>query len=901
MKPTEGEQSKDESRVAGNERQIAHLGLARGADAEQQRDLGDPASARDKRNGDLKLRFEAASPQAKPTDGGFSVGTEASRQIADSGGEQSAEDRVGRPRDDGPVQRHSDHSASPHIAAREHGVRGRAASHQSGDQLERMTEVGVEGDDDVAASGSEPRREGGAHPQIRTMRDGSEQRMSFAQARKDLSGSIGGSVIDDKNLVLSADGSQRRRDEQLDHGRLVERGREHGQTGHAAVSAHGGPKRFWWRNLQRMSWERSEIPLFASILIVGAAIRLFWVIALPVLPESDFQTFYDMARLIGTGHWWPDSYGWQFQGPGYPLVLAPFSLVGDGLGPIRAANVLMQLGTIACAWWLARRLFGVPVASVTAFVVALFPGLWEYSSLVAAENIAMLLLTALAALLAGARIAGTRDRKQLLLLGVLACLLAFARPAYLFFLPLVGIAIIWDARAAWRHHAAWYLLGVLAVFAPIAQANLAQGGSLLPLANAGYQLWLVSNEKAEGHWFPADQEDDYPFRGLMGPEDPAGGFAFGGEISAAQQKLAFQFVAANPGAAAVGLGIRHQINWATDGQGLAATVGRAAPEWLQRVPPISMLAGLTANYHAAVVALALLGALRLRRRADVLRTLIMPLGYVLLIYLPAAAGDRLHTPALPLLAVLAVAGVASAPAAVLVAAVSLCAATFLAPMAAAVLIWPIVVVPLLCQAVPWVAARARAFAARSRRALGVAALGALLVPVVGVVAIHDAAIGAVAEIAAAAPEGWDGYQMRGGAQQPVALLLRPSPAPAGLVKVSYPDAAVLHFSDTPRSGDVIGARRRFTGLESGKSYRFYVQIYDPAVSGEQLTVVVDGHVVWTGGGMSDTGAGWHYISLPWRTEDDSVSVDVERRAGTELGANQSADVLIRSVHLYQKY
>src|SRR4051794_458485 len=77
---------------------------------------------------------------------------------------------------------------------------------------------------------------------------------------------------------------------------------------------------------------RLELAALPMILLLAAGVRLAWIALAPVPPESDFASFYRMARLIAAGNWPSRSYGWINRGPGYPLFLAlVVGLPGDSL------------------------------------------------------------------------------------------------------------------------------------------------------------------------------------------------------------------------------------------------------------------------------------------------------------------------------------------------------------------------------------------------------------------------------------------------------------------------------------------------------------------------------------------------------------------------------------------
>ena len=150
-----------------------------------------------------------------------------------------------------------------------------------------------------------------------------------------------------------------------------------------------------------VEWARSVRLELVAILLVAIVIRLGWVLIGAVPPESDYATFEQMATVIRSGSWWPESYGWVFQGPVYPTLLALVPALGDdGLTGIRLLNTLMQAATVACVYAAARHRFGVRSGLVAAGLSALLPGMWLFTPLLAAENLAMLLVAVISLCLA---------------------------------------------------------------------------------------------------------------------------------------------------------------------------------------------------------------------------------------------------------------------------------------------------------------------------------------------------------------------------------------------------------------------------------------------------------------------------------------------------------------------
>jgi hypothetical protein len=638
-----------------------------------------------------------------------------------------------------------------------------------------------------------------------------------------------------------------------------------------------------------------ERAALAVILLIAGGIRLAWIRLLPLKPESDFATFYWMAQKIAGGHWLPESYGWSRQGVGYPLLLALPLIGGGGLPAVRVTNVLLQIATVVGVWFLARRLFGPTAAIAGAALAAILPGLWIYAPLVAVENVTMLLLTVLAIALCAPRRRGTA-----LVLGALAAGLAVARPAYLPFAPLTVIAAIDGNRRSSLSRLGWYVIGFCLVLGPIAVANLRHDGPVLPLGASGEELWIVNNDRSTGAWLPAATADDYPFKDLTGDAEA---------MSAAQRKLALQFVAANPTQAARNLALHHRMNWSHDEMGTFWTVQRAPADMRDRLPLDDAFPGLANHVYGAVLLLAAIGAVRHGRRTELLLPLILPLAYTVATLAVAEGNDRYHAPSLALLCVLAGASLASAKSLVwLIPAVGI--GYWLGPALNANiwLILVVVFVPLVLQTVDLLAHemnRLSAFAHRRPRVAASTAMLALAAPLLMVAGLVVVADRLVAEIAAVEPEGWQRYHVNAeGEPESLPLILESSGTTRGLREVSYPAAAALPFAGTPSPGEVVGLERTLSGLRVGANYRFYLQVYDPGPGAdptETLTVRLNDRVVWQRGPSEAEAAGWHYISVPWVADGSALTIRVERQVGSVPADSVRARPLVRSLHLYPKY
>jgi hypothetical protein len=684
---------------------------------------------------------------------------------------------------------------------------------------------------------------------------------------------------------------------------------------------------------------RAEAASLLVILAVAASVRLIWLRWFPLEPESDFATFLDMATKIAHGQWRPDEYGWVYQGPGYPSLIAPVIALGGGLDLLRVVNVAAQLGMICGVWLLARSFFGLRGATVAGALAAILPGIWTYVPLLAAESVAMVLVTGVALLL-------TRPDPpwRSALTGLTVGVLAFTRPSFLPFVLLAALATYFLAKPHALRRVLWFGAGFLIVAAPIVVLNTTNDGPFLPAGAAGWQTWLVNNEHATGSWFDAAADDAYPFTGLVE----------GAETRAAQYKLGMQFVAANPIAAAEGLWLRYRLNWQSDLMGLNWTYDRAPEAWRNRVPLGHHLNDVAQLLYVLTLGMAAAAAVRQRARTDLLGPLILPLAYALAILAVAEGNARYHAMFLPLVCVLAggllapvqhsasQTGRRSQP---LVTAAHPAGTPTLRRRARWVMILPgvslfailavtlwlmtsvsrnvwerirfdlppwlmiiVVVVPVTGCAVASIAGHWQRIISWASRPSWRWVIGAGLCIVLGTLPLWFVASSVernLTDVAAVSPRGWERTVITSDRQEEaLPLLVEASGTNPDVRQVSFPDAAVLQFDGTPDPGASVHLERTLTDLRVGEAYVFYLQVYDPAADGdpsERLSIALNGITVWERAPGRTEPAAWHYVRVDWTADASVLTLTVIREAGDHYRHDQTATPLVRTLHLYPRY
>jgi 4-amino-4-deoxy-L-arabinose transferase-like glycosyltransferase len=250
----------------------------------------------------------------------------------------------------------------------------------------------------------------------------------------------------------------------------------------------------------------------AAIIGVGFILRLLWALAVPVIPESDSYIYWVTAgNLVNHGH-----YGvtlgdkFSFWPVGTSAIYAVFFLMfGVNMTAAVIANLIAAVLSIFTSALLAKRWFGEREALWTAGLMAVWPTLILYATVMASEvffivaiNTALLVWNSRALPAAGASV----------LSGVTFGLAALLRPVALL-VPVV-FAIMTAAKERKIFPQAWRLAVVMiAMFAAIAPWTArnydVHGAFVLIATNGGTVLWMGNNPDSTGAYtVPPTRTDD---------------------------------------------------------------------------------------------------------------------------------------------------------------------------------------------------------------------------------------------------------------------------------------------------------------------------------------------------------------------------------------------------------
>lgn len=384
--------------------------------------------------------------------------------------------------------------------------------------------------------------------------------------------------------------------------------------------------------------------LFWAILSLGMLLRLLWVGVVPVEPFSDPQAYDLLARVL----WQHGVYGFEPDQPSAywavgtaAIAAATYFVTQGGYAGIVALNLLASALLMICARSLGERWFGTAAGLVAMAVVALWPNLIYFTSVLSSELFFMALV---AAGLVFWRRTNPLDLRDILICGIIWGLACYIRPVILL-LPIAlalvdfpgGLRVF--ARSSLR---AGFVLGlILLTVLPWSERNHAVFGERVMMStNLGPNLWMGNNPESTGGYMPL-------------PPEVAGM----SEIARADylKTLAVDYMVSNPLQTvqrtlvkAIKLHDRETIGVVWNEAALTSRIGANG---------IAALKALSTAYWYAVLALSFTALGILWRRHGLVAAVFHPATavwmYFTLVHAVIVVGDRYHMPSSPILALLA--------------------------------------------------------------------------------------------------------------------------------------------------------------------------------------------------------------------------------------------------------
>jgi 4-amino-4-deoxy-L-arabinose transferase-like glycosyltransferase len=395
------------------------------------------------------------------------------------------------------------------------------------------------------------------------------------------------------------------------------------------------------------------VPHLVWILLLALALRLAWALAIPVIPLSDSIAYDAFARTVvehGTFGWTADQ-PTAFWPPGTTFLHAALYWVfGMNFLPIVAMNIGLSLGLVIVCARLAARLWGERIATLTALILAIWPTLVMYPTILASE-LPFLFLTLFSLDIWTDK--NIRPSRKAVWTGLLTGLAALVRPQALLLPLLFAFCAAGSAGMTWTVVRSQLQLLISAsvvmamVIAPWTWRNYQlYGEPVLISTNGGITLWMGNTPGTDGRYM------DIPERFSTLPEnqrakamaeeaktyiqqDPAG------FVARALRKVAILYANESVG-----------VGW--NAEGIKQVLGETWVNLLKRFTQITW---------ALILALALMGLGSSLRQQGWRRTLTSPITlsimYFTAIHGVVVSQDRYHLAFAGQMAILAALGAAS--------------------------------------------------------------------------------------------------------------------------------------------------------------------------------------------------------------------------------------------------
>jgi 4-amino-4-deoxy-L-arabinose transferase-like glycosyltransferase len=409
------------------------------------------------------------------------------------------------------------------------------------------------------------------------------------------------------------------------------------------------PAPTWRRGLDRLLDGRA----FTALLLLGVLLRVAAIVSFPVYPlvdNTEDTAIYDAgAKSLAAG----EGYRWggkptAFFPIGWPLLLSfVYRVAGESAEAGQALNFVFSLVLVAAGWFLAHRLAGRRAGRLAALVLALAPHQFVYPAFLMSETtFTAFFLAALALVVVAIPVAGARPGSLPVLFGagiLMGCATLIRGPALVFPAAVGAWCLLFGRRPIARALllSVVFALGLLAALSPWALRNHRVFDRWVLVANDGGMNFLMGNH-----------------RGATGARhEPAEGLPdLGDEVADDREgyRRGMAFIAAHPGEFLSLL--PKKLVRLTVPAPLLTYRAELRAKWPEPVA-IALLV-LDQLLHAGLWLLAFTAVVR-RFRHPAVGFGITTIGLWILVHLAFLGGARYFFPAMPLLAVVAVAAIVS--------------------------------------------------------------------------------------------------------------------------------------------------------------------------------------------------------------------------------------------------
>lgn len=413
-------------------------------------------------------------------------------------------------------------------------------------------------------------------------------------------------------------------------------------------------------------WALPTWQFMTGLIIIGVVLRLAWIVAMPVAPESDEAIYDGLARNIANGVGFIDNFSppdfhdagkLAFRPPGYPYLLAAiYKVFGQDVKWGQAFNLVLSALLIYLTYLLAKLLRGEAVGRLAAVLVAFSPEMIAISAFLAIEVPTAIGLSL--ALILVIRAAPNWTVKLMVLAGI-ALGIGAEMNFVIFLVPFPLLIAMWYVgKHFWRALLGFgvMLVTTLLVMLPWAIRNTQVLGSfVLTSTNSGlvmYQGTITTGNggTVEDDSFASDA-DRIQFDQLATEIEAKGDVG----ADAAWKQLAIANIRANPvGWVVYGLTKKMPTLYVFDYVYVARAVSRAKE--LHNLPGVvsAGLQGITQFYYVLVMIPMLFALLNVRayRRAPFRLALLLVILYWSGVYFLFIGDSRYHIPLVTVFALL---------------------------------------------------------------------------------------------------------------------------------------------------------------------------------------------------------------------------------------------------------
>lgn len=253
-------------------------------------------------------------------------------------------------------------------------------------------------------------------------------------------------------------------------------------------------------------------PWIKSALLVGLVLRIVWIIIFPVVPTSDGMA-YDIHAQTLADH---GVYGWSADNPdaNWPpgtaaLYSICFKIFGHNYLPIAGLNVIFGFLIILLTGLLARLWFDLSTARLSCWLLAIYPSLIFYTTVLASE------LPFIVFMLAAVSVQAFNQNNSLIrvVLSAIFCSIASYFRLEGLLLPLL-ISIFYPPQVKWHARILYGIVGIIIVALTIAPWCLRNtklyGTSVMMTTSSGQNFWMGNNPETRGGYMETPNLPNLP-------------------------------------------------------------------------------------------------------------------------------------------------------------------------------------------------------------------------------------------------------------------------------------------------------------------------------------------------------------------------------------------------------